>query len=255
MLVKRIIPCLDVIDGRVVKGINYKDLEVVGEPRELALRYEREGADELVFLLIGEWSGSFAKRCGVVRKAASDLSIPLCVGGGIDSIEKINLLLRSGADKVALNKAAIEDKKFLESASMEFGSQCIVVSIDAKRKAKSTGNSWSVCSDMGSMERRLDAVKWAKRASELGAGEILVNSIDADGTRRGYDLGLLEKISESVRVPVIASSGAGKLRDFYEAFSVGGVDAALAAGVFHSEKFSVKQVKGYLKKRGIPVRA
>ncbi len=250
MLAKRIIPCLDVREGRVVKGINFVRLRDAGDPVEQAKVYDDEGADELVFLDI---TASYEKRkiiIDVVKKTAEVVFMPLTVGGGIRTLDDIYDLLRAGADKVSINTAAVENSTIVEEGAKRFGSQCIVVAIDAKRK----GDSWEVYIHGGRTPTGIDAIEWAKRVEDLGAGEILLTSMDRDGTKLGYDLELTRKIAESVSIPVIASGGAGSKEHFYEAFTVGKADAALAASVFHFREYSIKELKEYLKKKGVCVR-
>ncbi len=252
MLAKRIIPCLDVKDARVVKGVNFVNLRDAGDPVEIAAAYSREGADEVVFLDI---TASVEKRralLDVVRKTAEQVFIPLTVGGGIRNLKDIRLLLKSGADKVSLNTAAVEHPDLVTESSRAFGNQCIVVAIDAKRASP---GKWIVYTYGGRKPTDLDAVEWAKRAEELGAGEILLTSMDADGTKNGYDLDVTRTISEAVNVPVIASGGAGNLAHLYEAFAEGKADAALAASIFHYGDYSIRQAKQYLGERGICVRS
>jgi cyclase len=259
MLAKRIIPCLDVKDGRVVKGINFLNLVDAGNPVESTCAYSKEGADEIVFLDI---TASIEERktiLDVVRKCAEQVFIPLTVGGGIRGIEDIRLLLKSGADKVSINTAAIESPNLVKQAAEEFGSQCIVVAIDAKKRhrvTKSPGHqmSWEVYTYGGTKPTGIDVVEWTKKAERLGAGEILLTSMDCDGTRDGYDLELTRKISESVNIPIIASGGAGNLEHLYQAFTAGKADAVLAASIFHYGEYSIKRAKKYLTDKGIPVR-
>jgi cyclase len=257
MLAKRIIPCLDVKDGRVVKGINFLNLKDAGDPVESASVYSKEGADEIVFLDI---TASIEQRktiLEVVRRCAEEVFIPLTVGGGIRGIEDIRLLLKSGADKVSLNTAAIENPDLVNKAAQEFGSQCIVVAIDAKRNKPETKvqkPEWKVYIYGGSKPTKIDALQWAKIVEKLGAGEILLTSMDKDGTRDGYDLELNKTISEAVNIPVIASGGAGNLEHLYQALTEGKADAVLAASIFHYREYSIKQTKKYLKGKGIPVR-
>ena len=259
MLTKRIIPCLDVKDGRVVKGINFVKLRDAGDPVENAKIYDQEGADELVFLDI---TASHEKRnimLDVVERTASDVFMPLTVGGGIRNLDDIRDLLNAGADKVSVNTAAVENIQLLEKAAQKFGSQCIVVAIDAKRiKMKEDYTekllSWEVFTYGGRKPAGIDAVKWARQVESLGAGEILLTSMDRDGTKDGYDLELTRTISETVEVPVIASGGAGNFEHFYQAFTTGDADAALAASVFHYKEFTIRETKHYLKERGIEVR-
>jgi len=251
MLAKRVIVCLDVKDGRVVKGINFLDLQDAGDPVESASLYSREGADEIVFLDI---TASIEKRATileVVKNTAEQVFIPLTVGGGIRNLEDIRLMLKSGADKVSINTTAVENSILVKEAAEEFGTQCIVVAIDAKMRKPSQ---WQVFTYGGTKPTDLDAVQWAKRVEELGAGEILLTSMDKDGTNEGYDLDLTKAISEAVNIPVIASGGAGSPNHLYMAFAEGKADAALAASIFHYGKFSIKETKEYLKKKGIAVR-
>lgn len=251
MLAKRIIPCLDVKDGRVVKGIKFRNLRDAGDPVEQAAMYEEQGADELVFLDI---SASIDKRRTVVelvRRVAEVLSIPFTVGGGIRTVEDIYSVLRAGADKVSINTAAVQNPKLVEEASAEFGSQCIVVAIDAARRET---ESWEVYIYSGTRPTGLDAVEWARKVEELGAGEILLTSIDADGTQRGYDVELTRRVSESVSIPVIASGGAGTPFHVYQVLTEGRADAALMASVLHYGMFTVRGLKKYLRERGVPVR-
>jgi len=251
MLAKRIIPCLDVKDGRVVKGVNFVNLRDAGDPVEIAAAYSREGADEVVFLDI---TASVEKRRAileVVRKTAEEVFIPLTVGGGIRSLEDISLLLKSGADKVSLNTAAVENPEVVTESSRAFGNQCIVVAIDAKRISP---EKWTVYTYGGRKATGLDAKEWAAKVEELGAGEILLTSMDADGTKDGYDLELTRTVSEAVNVPVIASGGAGNLHHLYEAFTIGKADAVLAASIFHYGEYSIAQAKRFLHERDIPVR-
>ena len=250
MLAKRIIPCLDVKDGRVVKGVKFVNLRDAGDPVRNADFYEKEGADELVFLDI---TASFEDRdimLDVVRRTAEQIFMPLTVGGGIRDINDIRNLLKAGADKVSINTAAVKNPELISRASKRFGSQCIVVAIDAKRK----GKSWEVYINGGRTPTGKDAVKWAKGAERKGAGEILLTSMDCDGTKKGYDLELTRTISEAVKIPVIASGGAGKLEHLYEALTRGKADAALAASIFHYREFSIKEAKKYLHNKGVSVR-
>ena len=253
MLTKRIIPCLDVKDGRVVKGIHFLNLRDAGDPVECASLYNREGADEIVFLDI---TASLEKRdtiLRVVKKTAEKVFIPLTVGGGIRNLEDIRLLLKSGADKVSINTAAIEKPELVREASRRFGSQCLVVAIDA-RLVPGPRKKWEVYSYAGTKATGLEAVAWAKEAERLGAGEILLTSMDRDGTKAGYDLELTRKISRAVNLPVIASGGAGKMKHLYEALSKGEASAVLAASIFHYGQYSIPQVKRYLKRKGLPIR-
>ncbi len=253
MLAKRIIPCLDVKDSRVVKGTHFVNLRDAGSPVEQAALYSQEGADELVFLDI---TASIERRKSIIKvieETAEKVFIPFTVGGGIRSIEDIRTLLRAGADKVSINTVAVENPDIIKESSEEFGCQCIVAAIDAK-KIESAEDKWKVYIYGGRKPTGLDAVKWAKRTENLGAGEILLTSMDADGTKNGYDLELTKAVSESVNIPVIASGGVGSLEDFYKAFTEGKADAALAASVFHYNELTIKQVKGYLRNKGVEVR-
>ncbi|RYM06937.1 imidazole glycerol phosphate synthase subunit HisF [Sporolactobacillus sp. THM7-7] len=252
MLAKRIIPCLDVKEGRVVKGKQFVHLRDAGDPVELAMYYNRAGADELVFLDISASSEGRNTMVDVVRAVAAKLNIPFTVGGGIHSLENIKALLRAGADKVSLNSSAVEHPELLTEGADFFGAQCIVCAIDAKWDAES--NHYWVYTHGGQKKTELDAVEWARKAVALGAGEILLTSMDRDGEKSGFELNLTKKISEAVDVPVIASGGAGKLSDFNDVFVNGEADAALAASIFHYKETSVEQVKAYLKKEGVPVR-
>lgn len=250
MLTKRIIPCLDVKEGRVVKGINFVNLRDAGDPVENAKRYEAELADELCFLDI---TASFEKRktiLHVVERVAKAVFMPLTVGGGIRNIEDIRDLLNAGADKVSINTAAVEKPDLIREASLRFGSQCICVAIDAKR----TERGFEVFTYGGRKRTGIDAIEWAKKVESLGAGEILLTSMDRDGTKLGYDIELTRNISEAVSIPVIASGGVGKLEHFYEGIVFGKADAVLAASVFHFGEYSILEVKRYLKERGIEVR-
>jgi cyclase len=250
MLAKRIIPCLDVKDGRVVKGVNFLNLKDAGDPVEAAIKYEEARADELVFLDI---TASYEKRniiLDIVGKVAECVFIPFTVGGGIKDIDDIRNLLNAGCDKVSLNSQAILNPELIKKSSFRFGSQCIVVAIDAKRE----GNNWSVYINGGRKKTDKEAVAWAKEAESLGAGEILLTSMDFDGTNKGYDIKLTQAISEAVNIPVIASGGAGKPDDIYEVFKEAGADAALCASIFHYDKYKVKDVKEYLKEKGVIVR-
>lgn len=255
MLAKRIIPCLDVKDGRVVKGVSFVNLRDAGDPVENARFYDEQGADELIFLDI---TASHEKRkiiLNVVEKTAEDVFMPLTVGGGIKNLEDIRDLLKAGCDKVSINTSAVKDPFFVSRAAERFGSQCIVVAIDAKRRADSVNVAkWEVYTHGGRKARGLDVVAWAKKMELLGAGEILLTSMDRDGTKDGYDLGLTRSVAESVTIPVIASGGAGTLEHIYDAFSVGLADAALAASIFHFGVFTIPQTKRFLHDKGIAVR-
>lgn len=250
MLAKRIIPCLDVAEGRVVKGINFVKIRDAGDPVELAAVYNKEGADELVFLDITASHEQRETMVHVIRAVAKKVFIPFTVGGGIRSIEDIRKILRAGADKVSLNTAAVKNPDLLSQASRVFGSQCIVLAIDAKK----VNNSWEVSINGGRMLTGIDAVQWAKEGIKRGAGEILLTSMDRDGTKAGFDLALTRTISETVSVPVIASGGAGKAADFAEVFTKGKADAALAASLFHYGELKISELKEYLGKKNIVVR-
>ncbi len=251
MLTKRIIPCLDVHNGRVVKGVNFVDLKDAGDPVEIAKAYDAAGADELVFLDITASSDARNIILNLVHKTAEQVFIPFTVGGGIRTVEDFREILKAGADKISVNSAAIKRPELISEAAYKFGSQCVVVAIDAKRK--DDGN-FSVFLNGGRVDTGLDAIEWAKKAEELGAGEILLTSMDADGTKAGYDLELTKKVSDSVNIPVIASGGAGTLPHFYDALESGGADAVLAASLFHYKELTINELKEYLKGRGIPVR-
>ncbi|MCD6080264.1 MAG: imidazole glycerol phosphate synthase subunit HisF [Candidatus Omnitrophica bacterium] len=251
MLAKRIVPCLDVKNGRVVKGINFLNLRDAGDPVEQAEVYNRQGADELVFLDI---TASYENRepiYNIITKTAEKVFIPLTVGGGVSGLEDIRRLLKSGADKVSINTAAVSDPQLVKIASQEFGSQCIVVAIDAKWNKNSK---WEVYIKGGRIPTGIDAIDWAKKVEELGAGEILLTSMDRDGTRSGYDLELTKAIASVVNIPVIASGGAGNLEHLYQAFAIGCADAALAASIFHYGEYTIQEAKRYLYQKGIPVR-
>lgn len=251
MLTKRIIPCLDVTGNRVVKGTNFVELRDAGDPVELAAFYDSAGADELVFLDIGASVENRKALLDVISRVAGQVFIPLTVGGGIRSLADIKETLRAGADKISLNSAAVRNPQLIADGAAQFGNQCIVLAIDAK---KSAPGKWEVYVNGGRVPTGIDAVEWAKRGVELGAGEILLTSMDADGTKSGYDIELTRSISEAVSVPVIASGGAGALQDFYDVLQDGAADAVLAASVFHYRKFTVKQVKEYLRDQGVEVR-
>ncbi len=250
MLAKRIIPCLDVKEGRVVKGVNFVDLRDAGDPVENAKFYDEQMADELVFLDI---TASYEKRfimIDVVKRVAETVFMPFTVGGGIRSIEDIRELLKAGADKVSINTAAVKRPELVAEAAKAFGSQCIVVAIDAKRK----GGSWEVYIHGGRTPTGIDAIEWARKVQELGAGEILLTSMDRDGTKEGYDIELTRAIAEAVEIPVIASGGAGNLEHLYQGIVEGKADAVLAASIFHYREYSIVEAKRYLKERGVPVR-
>ena len=252
MYTKRIIPCLDVKDGRVVKGVNFVNLIDAGDAVEQAMIYDKEGADELVFLDITASSDDRDTVVDMVRSVARKLFIPFTVGGGIRTVDDFKKILREGADKVAVNSAAIMNPNLIADAADKFGSQCVVLAIDAKRK--SDGSGWEIYKNGGRVNMGIDAVEWAKKGVELGAGEILLTSMDCDGTKNGFDNDLTRIISDSVNVPVIASGGAGSLEHFYDAFDKGHADAALAASLFHFKELSIGDVKSYLKNRGVSVR-
>ena len=252
MYTKRIIPCLDVNNGRVVKGVNFVSLQDAGDPVEIARAYDKEGADELVFLDITASSDHRATVVELVRRVAEQVFIPFTVGGGIRTVEDFRAVLRDGADKVSVNSAAIMNPELISEAAEKFGSQCVVLAIDAKRREDGSG--WTVYKNGGRVDMEMDAVKWAVKAVELGAGEILLTSMDADGTKAGYDTELTRTIADAVNVPVIASGGAGSLKDFKEAFTEGHAEAALAASLFHYRELAIGEVKEYLAKEGIPVR-
>jgi cyclase len=252
MLAKRIIPCLDVDAGRVVKGIRFVSLVDAGDPVEQGKRYDLEGADELTFLDITASSDKRAIVAGLVRRVADEVFIPLCVGGGLGSIEDVRAVLRAGADKVSLNTAAVERPELINEGANVFGSQCMVVAIDARRRQ--TGDGWDVYTHGGRKNIGWDAVEWAVRAEGLGAGEILLTSMDRDGTRDGYDIELTRAVSDAVSIPVIASGGAGRLEHFHEALTDGGASAVLAASLFHFGEFQIGEVKSYLRERGVVVR-
>ena len=252
MHTKRIIPCLDVKDGRVVKGVNFVNLIDAGDPVEAAAAYDKAGADELVFLDITATSDRRETVTEMVRKVAEKVFIPFTVGGGIRTVDNFREILREGADKVAVNSAAIMNPNLISEAALKFGSQCVVVAIDAKRRADGSG--WNIYKAGGRIDTGIDAVEWAIKATKLGAGEILLTSMDCDGTKAGFDNELTRIIADQVSIPVIASGGAGKLEHFYEALTVGKADAALAASLFHFKELEIKQVKEYLKKQGVSVR-
>ena len=255
MLAKRVIPCLDVDRGRVVKGIRFVSLVDAGDAVEQARNYDREGADELAFLDITASSDKRAIIISLVRRVADEVFIPLTVGGGLNSIEDIRAVLRAGADKVSLNTAAVEQPELIRAAAETFGSQCIVVAIDARRTGVSIRKqAWDVYTHGGRKNVGWHAVEWAMRAEQLGAGEILLTSMDRDGTRDGYDLELTRAVSSSVRIPVIASGGAGKLEHFHEALTVGGASAVLAASLFHFGDYKISELKNYLRAREVIVR-
>lgn len=252
MFTKRIIPCLDVKDGRVVKGINFVDLRDAGDPVSVAAVYDKAGADELVFLDITASSDARDIRVNMVRKVAETVFIPFTVGGGIRTIEDFKMILREGADKVSVNSAAILNPELVSEAADKFGSQCVVVAIDAKRRLDGSG--WSIYKNGGRVDMGIDAVEWAMKAERLGAGEILLTSMDCDGTKDGYDIELTRTISEHVSIPVIASGGAGKKEHFLEVLTEGKADAVLAASLFHFNELQIRDLKQYLSEREISVR-
>jgi len=251
----RVIPCLDVDAGRVVKGVRFTELRDAGDPVELAARYDAEGADELVFLDITASSDDRDTLVHVVEHVADEVFIPFTVGGGIRTVEDVRRMLRAGADKVSLNTAAIERPELIEAGASEFGAQCIVVAIDARRRdADDPTRGWGVTTHGGRRATDLDAVEWAVHACALGAGEILLTSMDRDGTEAGYDIALLQAVGDAVTVPVIASGGVGSLAHLHEGIAAGGADAVLAASIFHFGRYSVREAKDYLASRGVPVR-
>ena len=251
MFTKRIIPCLDVNKGRVVKGVNFVDLKDAGDPVEIAKAYDAAGADELVFLDITASCEERDTVVDMVRKVAACVFIPCTVGGGIRTVDDFKKLLREGADKISVNSAAIDRPELIREAAEKFGSQCVVLAIDAKRRP---GGGCNIYKHGGRLYTGLDAIEWAKKAEALGAGEILLTSMDCDGTKSGYDIELTRAISDAVSIPVIASGGAGTLEHFYDALTEGGADAALAASLFHYKELEISQVKDYLADRGISVR-
>lgn len=252
MHTKRVIPCLDVKDGRVVKGINFLNLKDAGDPAEVAAAYDKEGADEVVFLDINASADNRATQLEWVRQVASKVFIPFTVGGGIRTVDDFKAILREGADKIAVNSAAIMDPELISRAADKFGSQCVVVAIDAKRRED--GQGWNIFKNGGRIDMGIDAVEWAKKAAKLGAGEILLTSMDGDGTKAGYDLELTRAVAEAVEIPVIASGGAGTLEHFYEALADAKAEAVLAASLFHYKELEIRQVKQYLAQKGISVR-
>lgn len=252
MLTKRIIPCLDVKDGRVVKGVSFVNLRDAGDPVEVATVYDREGADELCFLDITASHENRKTIIEVVEQTAACVFMPVTVGGGVRTIDDIRALLNAGADKVSINTAAVQRPEFVKEAAQRFGTQCIVVAIDAKRSA--APGRWEVFTHGGRKSTGLDAVEWAKRMEGYGAGEILLTSMDQDGQQSGYDLGLTAAVSEQVSIPVIASGGVGTLEHLYDGFAKGKADAVLAASIFHFRAYTIPQAKAYLRERGIPVR-
>lgn len=252
MFTKRIIPCLDVHNGRVVKGVNFVNLRDAGDPVEIAAAYDKAGADELVFLDITASSDARNTVVDMVRKVAEKVFIPFTVGGGIRTVEDFKVLLREGADKISINSSAINTPELISQASDKFGSQCVVVAIDARRREDGSG--WNIYKNGGRIDVGIDAVEWAMKVDKLGAGEILLTSMDCDGTKAGYDLELTRTIAENVSIPVIASGGAGTMEHFYDALTEGKADAALAASLFHYKELEICQVKEYLRDRKVPVR-
>lgn len=252
MFTKRIIPCLDVHNGRVVKGVNFVNLRDAGDPVEIAAAYDQAGADELVFLDITASAEARATVVEMVRRVAETVFIPFTVGGGIRTVEDFRTLLRAGADKISINSSAINTPKLITEAAEKFGRQCVVVAIDARRREDGSG--WNVYKNGGRIDTGLDAVQWAITADRLGAGEILLTSMDCDGTKAGYDNELTSRIAESVSVPVIASGGAGTMAHFYDALTLGQADAALAASLFHYKELEIADLKDYLASKGISVR-
>ena len=252
MFTKRIIPCLDVNNGRVVKGINFVNLRDAGDPVEVAAAYDKAGADEVVFLDITATSDARETVVDMVRKVAEKVFIPFTVGGGIRTVEDFKGLLREGADKISINSSAINNPRLISDAADKFGSQCVVVAIDARKRADGSG--WNIYKNGGRIDVGMDAVEWAMQADRLGAGEILLTSMDCDGTKAGYDIELTRQIAENVSIPVIASGGAGTKEHFYEALTDGKADAALAASLFHYKELEIMDLKNYLADKGIPVR-
>ena len=252
MFTKRIIPCLDVNNGRVVKGVNFVNLRDAGDPVEIAAAYDKAGADELVFLDITASSDNRRTVVDMVRKVAETVFIPFTVGGGIRTVEDFRMLLREGADKISINSSAIDNPRLISDAADKFGRQCVVVAIDARRRAD--GKGWNIYKHGGRVDVGIDALEWAMEADRLGAGEILLTSMDCDGTRNGYDNELTSLIASHVSVPVIASGGAGNKEHFYDALTKGGADAALAASLFHYKELEIRELKEYLSERGIAVR-
>ena len=252
MHTKRIIPCLDVNGGRVVKGVNFVNLIDAGNPVEIAAAYDKAGADELVFLDITASSDARNTVVDMVRRVAEKVFIPFTVGGGIRTIDDFKAILREGADKISVNSAAIMNPNLISEAADKFGSQCVVVAIDAKRRPDGSG--WNIYKNGGRVDMGIDAVEWAMKVDALGAGEILLTSMDCDGTKAGYDIELTKIISENVSIPVIASGGAGNMQHFYDALTVGKADAALAASLFHFKELEINEVKRYLKEKDVPVR-
>ena len=252
MHTKRVIPCLDVKDGRVVKGINFVNLKDAGDPAEVAAAYDKAGADEVVFLDINASADNRDTQLEWVREVASKVFIPFTVGGGIRTVDDFKAILREGADKISINSAAIMNPQLIADAAEKFGSQCVVVAIDAKRRKDGSG--WNIYKNGGRVDMGIDAVEWAKKAESLGAGEILLTSMDGDGTKAGYDIELTKAVAEAVSIPVIASGGAGTLEHFYEAVADGKAEAVLAASLFHYKELEIREVKEYLRDKGVSVR-
>lgn len=252
MFTKRIIPCLDVNNGRVVKGVNFVNLRDAGDPVEIAAAYDKAGADEVVFLDITASSDNRGTVVDMVRRVAENVFIPFTVGGGIRTVDDFKMLLREGADKISINSSAINTPNLISDAADKFGSQCVVVAIDARRRADGSG--WNVYKNGGRIDTGLDAIEWAIKAHKLGAGEILLTSMDCDGTKAGYDIELTRLISDNVSIPVIASGGAGTMEHFYDALTEGGADAALAASLFHYKELEIMELKDYLANKGVSVR-
>ena len=252
MFTKRIIPCLDVHNGRVVKGVNFVNLRDAGDPVEIAAAYDKAGADEVVFLDITASSDARKTVVDMVRRVAENVFIPFTVGGGIRTVEDFKVLLREGADKISINSSAINRPELISEAADKFGSQCVVVAIDAKKRADGSG--WNIYKNGGRIDVGIDAVEWAEKVCRMGAGEILLTSMDCDGTKAGYDIELTRAVAEAVPVPVIASGGAGTREHFYEALTEGKADAALAASLFHYKELEIRDLKEYLKEKGLSVR-